>query len=66
MTTKEFRIEGMTCGHCVIAVKRELSKLNPATMEVSVGFAKVNFDETKVNSSDIEKAISNAGYKVQK
>lgn len=66
MTTQEFKIEGMTCNHCVIAVKKELSKLNHAIMEVGIGFAKVNFDETKVSSSDIEKAISNAGYKVQK
>ncbi|MCX6174022.1 MAG: cation transporter [Ignavibacteriales bacterium] len=66
MTTQEFIIEGMTCNHCVMAVKKELSKLNLATMEVGVGFAKVNFDETKVSPSEIEIAISNSGYKVQK
>ena len=55
----------MTCNHCVMAVKKELSKLNLATMEVEIGLAKVNFDETKVSSSEIENAISNSGYKVQ-
>jgi len=66
MTTQEFKIEGMSCGHCVMAVKKELSKLNLESAEVEIGSAKVNFDETKVNSSTIENAITEAGYKVVK
>ncbi len=66
MKTQEFKIEGMTCNHCVMAVKKELSKLNLSTFEVGIGFAKVNFDETKVSPSEIENAIFNAGYKVKK
>ncbi len=66
MTTQEFKIKGMTCNHCVVAVKKELSKLNLSTIEVGIGFAKVNFDEAKVNQFEIENAISNSGYKVQK
>ncbi|MHB8905565.1 MAG: heavy-metal-associated domain-containing protein [Melioribacteraceae bacterium] len=66
MTTQEFKIEGMSCGHCVMAVKKELSKLNLESADVQIGSAKVNFDETKVNSSAIENAITEAGYKVVK
>lgn len=66
MTTQEFKIEGMTCNHCVMAVKKELLKLNLSTIEVGIGFAKVHYDETKVNPSEIENAISNSGYKVRK
>jgi len=66
MTTQEFKIEGMSCGHCVMAVKKELSKLNLESAEVEIGSAKINFDETKVNSSTIENAITEAGYKVAK
>lgn len=66
MIEKKYKIEGMTCNHCVMAVKKELSKLNLATMEVEIGFAKINFDETKVSQSEIENAISNSGYKVQR
>ena len=28
MTTKEIKIEGMSCGHCEMAVRKELSKLD--------------------------------------
>lgn len=61
-----YKIEGMSCNHCVMAVKRELSKLNLAKIEVEIGTAKVTFNETKVSPSEIEIAISNSGYKVQK
>jgi copper chaperone len=65
MTAKEFKIDGMTCGHCVMAVKRELSKLNLESAEVEIGTAQVKFDETKIDSSTIENAISEAGFKVR-
>jgi len=63
---KEYKIEGMSCGHCVMAVKKELAKLNLAETEVEIGSAKVTFNETEVNSSEIENAISKAGYRVIK
>ena len=66
MTTQEFKIEGMSCGHCVMAVKKELSKLNLESADVEIGSDKVNFDETKVNTATIENAIIEAGYKVVK
>lgn len=61
---KVFKIEGMSCQHCVMAVKKEISKLNVDKMEVKIGEAKVQFDETKVQPADIKQAIINAGYSV--
>ena len=66
MTTKEIKIEGMSCGHCVMAVKKELSKLNLENFDVQIGSANVKFDESKVKIEEIEKAIEDAGYKVRK
>ena len=62
--TKEFKIEGMTCQHCVMAVKKELSKLNLESADVQIGSAKVIFDESKVSSAKVAEAITEAGYKV--
>lgn len=61
---KVFKIEGMSCQHCVMAVKKEISKLNVDKLEVKIGEAKVQFDETKVQPADIKQAIINAGYSV--
>lgn len=66
MTTKEFQIDGMSCNHCVMAVKKELSKLELESLNVQIGLASVNFDDTKVKDEQVEKAIEEAGYKIRK
>ena len=66
MNTVNVLIDGMSCSHCVMAVKKELSKIPVESFDVQIGSAKVNFDESKVNSDQIEKAIEDAGYKVRK
>ena len=64
MTTKEFKIEGMSCGHCVMAVNKELSKLELEDKQVEIGSAKVSFDDLKTSDQQIKEAIEEAGYKV--
>lgn len=59
---KEFIIEGMSCGHCVMAVKKEISKLNINKLSVEIGNAQVQFDESKLSEEKIKRAITNAGY----
>ena len=65
MTHKEIVIEGMNCGHCVMAVKKELSKMTGLVVEdVQIGKANVEYDEAKVTPATIEKAIDAAGFKM--
>jgi len=66
MTTKEIKIDGMSCGHCVMAVKKELSKTGLEFFDVKIGSAEVSFDETKVKMETIERAIEEAGFRVRK
>ena len=61
---KEFKIEGMSCNHCVIAVKKNLSQINLNKFEVAIGSVNVEFDENKITAEEIIKAIEDAGYKV--
>jgi copper chaperone len=64
MTTKEIKIEGMSCGHCEMAVRKELSKLDDVKVKkVKIGEAIVEFDENKTNEQKIYAAIEEAGYK---
>jgi len=63
--TQELTIEGMSCGHCIMHVKKELSKLNGLTIEnVEIGKARVHYDEAKVTPDQLTKAIEEAGYKL--
>lgn len=66
MINKTLKIEGMTCAACAKAVERVSKKL-PGVIEANVNFAteklSISFDESKVQLSDIQQAISKAGYK---
>lgn len=65
MKTQELTIEGMTCGHCVMSVKKELSKLANVTVEdVQIGKAKVQIDESNVTTEQLAKAVEEAGYRL--
>jgi copper chaperone len=58
------KIEGMTCQHCVMAVKKELQKLDLQNLDVKIGEATVEYDETKIKEGSIKASIEEAGYKV--
>lgn len=65
MKTTELKIEGMHCGHCVMAVRKELSKLpNVKVEEVQIGSAKLLIDETVVTTEQLAKAVEEAGYRL--
>ena len=65
MKTHELVIEGMTCGHCVMHVKKELSKVHGLKVDaVEIGKARVEFDEAVVTTDQLAKAIEEAGYKL--
>ncbi|MBI3123658.1 MAG: heavy-metal-associated domain-containing protein [Ignavibacteriales bacterium] len=66
MIEKSIKINGMNCNHCVMSVKKELSKLTLESAEVTIGSAKVVYDETKANETQIEAAIVEAGFEVAK
>jgi copper chaperone len=65
MKVQELRIEGMTCGHCVMHVKKELSKLAHVQVDdVQIGSAQVQYDDAKVGIMDFALAVERAGYKL--
>ena len=59
-----FVVEGMSCQHCVMAVKKEIQKLNVNFLDVTIGEVTVEFDETHLTNDKIKDAIIEAGYKV--
>jgi len=60
------KIDGMSCNHCVMAVQKNLSKINLIKFEVAIGSVKVEFDEKEIAEEVIIKAIEEAGYQVIK
>ena len=65
MKTQELMIEGMHCGHCVMSVRKELSKIkNLVVQDVQIGTARIQFDETLVKESELSQAVDEAGYRL--
>jgi copper chaperone CopZ len=65
--TTEFKISGMTCASCEEHVNHEVNKLN-GIVNSKASYenrnAIIEFDKTKTNETEIEKAINSTGYKV--
>ena len=59
-------IEGMSCQHCVMRVRKALEATTGVTaLDVVVGKADVTFDDSTVSREALVQAITKAGYKVK-
>jgi copper chaperone len=67
MSKTEIKVEGMSCMHCVMAVKKAVTELKGVQKaEVEMGKAVVEYDEGVIKPDAIEDAIKKAGYRVAK
>lgn len=65
--TTKFNISGMTCASCEEHVNHEVHKLDgiiSSKASYKNRNAIIEFDQTKTNENEIEKAINSTGYKV--
>jgi Cu+-exporting ATPase len=61
------KVEGMSCAACVATVERALGNLDgvkEAKVNLTAANASVEYDPAKVKVSDIERVITDVGYKV--
>jgi copper chaperone CopZ len=65
MPTLTLAIDGMSCQHCVRAVRLALEPLDGITIhEVGLGTARIETDDAGAHAGPITAAIENAGYHV--
>ncbi|HKW48904.1 MAG TPA: cation transporter [Gemmatimonadaceae bacterium] len=63
MEPLKLTIEGMSCEHCVHAVKGRLTKTSGVRVdEVEIGSATLHYDPAKINVDQIEEVIADEGY----
>lgn len=61
-------VEGMSCDHCKNAVESALAKMNGVSAEevdLEKGQVRVDYNEEKVQLSDMKDAIEDQGYDVK-
>jgi copper chaperone CopZ len=65
LRTETLPIEGMTCGHCVRAVREALERLPGVEVEaVEIGRAVVRYDDAQTRRADLAARVAEAGYAV--
>lgn len=63
MNTATLTIGGMSCQHCVRAVREALEAVPGVTVSrVEIGSAEVSYDPSQSSSDAIAAAVSDAGY----
>jgi len=63
MERLELTIEGMSCEHCVRAVRGRLERTAGVKVDdVQVGSATIEYDPAKTSVDDLEEAIADEGY----
>ena len=64
--TSTHTVEGMSCGHCVVAVTEELTKLDGVTrVDVDLGSGRVTVESNDaLDDAEVAAAIDEAGYTV--
>jgi len=66
MTEATILIEGMTCMHCAMRVKKAIEALPGISgLNVEVAKAELSYDESQISRTDIEAAIIKAGYTIK-
>ncbi len=63
MATREFTVEGMTCGHCELSVQEESSEI-PGVTDVKADHTTgaVSVSGEGFSAEDVAKAVAEAGY----
>jgi copper chaperone len=66
MSTSDYQVTGMTCGHCASAVTEEVSKIPGVTgVQVDVAAGRVTVESGQPVSADaVAAAVDEAGYEV--
>lgn len=63
MKQLKLEVSGMSCGHCVSAVRDALGAVPGVKVDsVSVGSASITYDENQTNVGELVDAIADAGY----
>ncbi|SNS00868.1 copper ion binding protein [Geodermatophilus pulveris] len=66
MTSTDYAVRGMTCGHCATAVTEEVAKIPGVTgVQVDVATGRVTVETDQPVSADaVAAAVDEAGYEV--
>ena len=61
--TRQYSVQGMTCGHCVMSVREEVEEVAGVTsVDVDLASASMTVTGTGITDDAITAAVDQAGY----
>jgi len=65
MSAHSLKIEGMSCRHCVMALRKELEKVRGLKVNsVDIGKADISWTGDKADEAALKEAVEEAGFKL--
>lgn len=64
----EIKVKGMTCGSCVVSVKKALTQtkgVKSADVSLEKAQASIVYDDAQVNEQQLREAINKTGFKAE-
>ena len=63
--TRDYTVSGMTCGHCVMSVREEVSEVaGVQSVDVDLASGRLTVTGESVSDDAIKTAVADAGYEV--
>jgi copper chaperone len=63
--TRDYTVEGMTCSHCVLSVREEVSEVpGVSAVDVDLASGRLTVTGTDLDDDAVRAAVAEAGYKV--
>jgi copper chaperone len=63
--TREFTVQGMTCSHCVLSVREEVSEVSGVdSVDVDLASGRMTVTGQDVNDAAVRAAVAEADYEV--
>ena len=65
MTEKSYTVVGMTCDHCVLSVREEVSEVDGIeAVDVDLGSGRLQVRGEHVSDAAVSDAVADAGYEI--
>ena len=65
MTEKSYTVSGMSCGHCVLSVREEVSEVEGVeAVDVDLASGGLRVRGTEISDTAVSEAVAEAGYEV--
>lgn len=62
--TSLFKIDGMSCHHCIKSVIKEFEKAGLKNFKVELGLVEIDLDENQISLEKLKSIVEEAGYNI--